>query len=170
MSAGKHPLKKEDYTKAKEMIKAIEDDPNAEPFLHPVEWQELGLLDYPQIVKRPIDFATIKKNMGKGKYTTFDDLFVDIQLVWDNCKLYNMAGSEIYKLCEYMEKLSKRTIQKFRAQNNIQAAPLIVPSSRSLPVFLEEVARRLVIPRRNLRILRMMLGRSAEVKMKQELW
>jgi hypothetical protein len=31
-----------------------------------------------------------------------------------------MAGSDIYKLAEYMEKLSKRTIQKFRAQMGIQ--------------------------------------------------
>jgi hypothetical protein len=37
-----------------------------------------------------------------------------------------MAGSDIYKLAEYMEKLSKRSIQKFRAQMGIQAvaAPL----------------------------------------------
>ena len=47
---------------------------------------------------------------------TFEDVFNDVQLIWDNCKTYNMAGSEIYKLAEYMEKLSKRTIQKFRAQ------------------------------------------------------
>jgi bromodomain-containing factor 1 len=78
---------------------------------------ELGLLDYPDIVKRPMDFSTIKKALLKGgKYVTFEDVFNDVQLIWDNCKTYNMAGSEIYKLAEYMEKLSKRTIQKFRAQ------------------------------------------------------
>ena len=72
---------------------------------------ELGLLDYPQIVKRPMDFSTIKKNLQKGgKYETFEDVFADIQLIWDNCKTYNMAGSEIYKLAEYMEKLAKRCI------------------------------------------------------------
>jgi hypothetical protein len=29
------------------LIDVISTDPNAEPFLTPVEWQELGLLDYP---------------------------------------------------------------------------------------------------------------------------
>ena len=58
--------------------------------------------------------------MNKGKYNTYDELFNDIQLIWDNCKTYNMAGSEIYKLAEYLEKISKRTIQKFRATLGIQ--------------------------------------------------
>jgi hypothetical protein len=30
-----------------------------------------------------------------------------------------MAGSEIYKLAEYMEKTAKRCVQKFRAANGI---------------------------------------------------
>jgi hypothetical protein len=82
---------------------------------------ELGLLDYPTIVKRPMDFSTIKKALAKGgKYETYEDVFADVQLIWDNCKTYNMAGSEIYKLAEYMEKLAKRAIQKFRAANGIQ--------------------------------------------------
>ena len=68
-------------------------------------------MDYPTIVKRPMDFATIKKTLHKGgKYETFEDVFNEVQLIWDNCKTYNMAGSEIYKLAEYMEKLSKRSI------------------------------------------------------------
>lgn len=37
-----------------------------------------------------------------------------------------MAGSDIYKLAEYMEKLSKRTIQKFKSQMGINVA---APSS-----------------------------------------
>lgn len=44
-------------------------------------------------------------------------------MIWDNCKTYNMAGSEIYKLAEYMEKLSKRTIQRFRSAHGFAQAP-----------------------------------------------
>jgi hypothetical protein len=79
-----------------------------------------------------MDFDTIKKTLFKGgKYVTFEDVFAEIQLIWDNCKTYNMAGSEIYKLAEYMEKLSKRTIQKFRAQNGIQQ--IAPPPPQQLP-------------------------------------
>ena len=33
-----------------------------------------------------------------------------MQLIWDNCKSYNIAGSEIYKLAEDMEKVCKKAI------------------------------------------------------------
>lgn len=69
---------------------------------------EMGLLDYPQIVKNPMDLGTIKENIMSGKYSTYEEVFNDIQLIWDNCKLYNMLGSEIYKVCEKMEKTAKR--------------------------------------------------------------
>lgn len=32
-----------------------------------------------------------------------------------------MAGSDIYKLAEYMEKMSKKNVQKFKAQWGLQA-------------------------------------------------
>lgn len=66
--------------------------------------------------------------MGKAKYTTYEEVFNDVQLIWDNCKSYNMAGSEIYKLAEYMEKQARRTIQKFKSQNGIQTPSQLPPS------------------------------------------
>lgn len=92
-----------------------------------------------------MDFATIKKTLAKGgKYETYEDVFADVQLIWDNCKTYNMAGSDIYKLAEYMEKLAKRTIQKFRAQQGIpqiQQTPVTLPK-RAAAVKAEGAAKR----------------------------
>ena len=79
----------------------------------------MGLLDYPQIVKSPMDLATVKSALLSGKYSTYEQVFDDIQLIWDNCKLYNMIGCEIYKICERMEKTAKRSIQKFRAAHGL---------------------------------------------------
>lgn len=79
----------------------------------------MGLLDYPQIVKNPMDLSTCKEKLLSGKYATYEDVFDDIQLIWDNCKLYNMVGCEIYKVCERMEKTAKRQIQKFRAAHGL---------------------------------------------------
>ena len=101
------------------LIDAISADPYSEAFLEPVEWKELGLLDYLTIVKKPMDFQTIKENLNSGAYPTYDAFFADIQLIWDNCKTYNMAGSEIYKICERMEKSARREINKFRQQQGL---------------------------------------------------
>jgi len=34
-----------------------------------------------------------KKNIKNNKYSCLQEVFNDIQLIWDNCKLYNMEGS-----------------------------------------------------------------------------
>lgn len=57
-----------------------------------------------------MDLKTVRKNLSKGKYKRFEDFFRDIQLIWDNCKTYNIQGSDIYKMAESMEKFSKRQI------------------------------------------------------------
>ena len=87
--------------------------------MEPVNWQEMGLLDYPTIIKKPMDFSTILKNLNKCRYTTYEEIFDDIQLIWDNCKKYNKQGSPVYKLGEKMEKISKLEITKFRQTHNI---------------------------------------------------
>ena len=53
----------------------------------------LGLIDYPQIVKHPIDLGSVKKNFRSNKYKFVEEVLNDLQLVWDNCKLYNAEGS-----------------------------------------------------------------------------
>ena len=46
----------------------------------------------------------------KGKYASYDAFFTDIQLIWDNCKTYNLPGSEIYMEAYDMEKISKKYV------------------------------------------------------------
>ncbi len=52
-----------------------------------------GLLDYPSIVKNPMDLGTVQTKLNNGQYLYVEDMIDDIQLVWDNCKLYNSPGS-----------------------------------------------------------------------------
>lgn len=36
----------------------------------------------------------------------------DISLIWRNCMAYNMEGSEIYRMAEYMDKLTQKLFEK----------------------------------------------------------
>jgi hypothetical protein len=56
----------------------------------------MGLTDYPLIVKYPMDLGTIRKKLVNSKYQLVEEAIDDIQLVWDNCKIYNQAGSWIH--------------------------------------------------------------------------
>jgi hypothetical protein len=73
-----YPLHKDDFTKCVKLLESVEADPGCEPFLFPVQWQELQLLDYPSIVKRPMDFDTLKKNLLAAKYSTYEEYLLDL--------------------------------------------------------------------------------------------
>ena len=51
---------KEELDHCKSLLKTIMDMHGATAFLDPVDWKALGLTDYPQIIKTPMDLGTIK--------------------------------------------------------------------------------------------------------------
>jgi len=66
-----------------------------------------------------MDLSTIKAKLLNGDYNTLEEFISQIQLIWDNCKLYNMAGSVIYKICERMERSYNRELSKFKAAQGL---------------------------------------------------
>lgn len=57
--------------------------------------QGLGLLDYCFLIKNPMDLGTVNQKLKDDRYETVEDVFDDIQLIWDNCKTYNPPNSVI---------------------------------------------------------------------------
>lgn len=115
----KSEIKKEDHVHLKQCLNEIEEDPKSYEFREPVPWKELGLTDYPEIIKKPMDLRTVRKNLAKGKFKKFEDFFRDLQLIWDNCKTYNIQGSDIYKMAESMEKVSRKCANKAKEELGI---------------------------------------------------
>ena len=93
--------KKDLIAKGLSLVTALESDPQSLEFRKPVDFTTLGLLDYPAIVKKPMDLSTIKvrpflpsqKKLKSGKYETIEEVLADVQLIWDNCKAYNLPKS-----------------------------------------------------------------------------
>jgi hypothetical protein len=67
-------------------------------FHEPVDYVEAGLDDYLEIIKRPMDLATLKNAFETDQYPTFQSFEKDLMLIWENCVEYNEAGSKIVKL------------------------------------------------------------------------
>lgn len=40
-----------------------------------------------------MDLGTVNAKLNDGQYLYVEDMIDDIQLIWDNCKTYNLAGS-----------------------------------------------------------------------------
>lgn len=53
----------------------------------------IGLMDYPNVVKYPMDLGTVRDRLRDNEYVNVEECLDDIQLVWDNCKNYNAEGS-----------------------------------------------------------------------------
>lgn len=44
-------------------------------------------------MKKPTDLNLIRRQNNEGKYKFVEEILDEIQLCWDNCKLYNAADS-----------------------------------------------------------------------------
>ena len=78
-----------------------------------------------------MDLGSVKKNFRANKYKYVEEVLNDLQLVWDNCKLYNAEGSVnyfllkqrkfflfnyfkwIYKKADKLEKYMRKVIKNF---------------------------------------------------------
>ena len=74
----KSEIDKADVGRLKDVLNDIEDDPKSYEFREAVPWKELGLNDYPEIIKKPMDLRTVRKNLVKTKYKRYEDFFRDI--------------------------------------------------------------------------------------------
>lgn len=69
------------------------------PFRYPVDPQALGIPDYFEIVKKPMDLGTIRSNILNGKYSDPWEYVDDVWLMFDNAWLYNRKTSRVYRYC-----------------------------------------------------------------------
>jgi Bromodomain/Bromodomain extra-terminal - transcription regulation len=76
-----------------------------EPFREPVDWQGLGLNDYPKIIRHPMDLGTIRTRLkAKSYYKTIFQVAEDVRTVWTNCMTYNQDGSDFHRLATDLQK------------------------------------------------------------------
>ena len=65
------------------------------PFLTPVDPVKLGIPDYFDIIKQPMDLGTIKQMMKNKEIQTREEFAEKVRLVFDNAILYNKPYDEV---------------------------------------------------------------------------
>lgn len=108
----KNEITDDDIKLLTKVFEGMENYNQAAEFLAPVDYVALNLPDYPTIIKNPMDLGTAKNKLLKGEYDTFEDLLKDIDLIWTNCRTYNLPGSEIVKMANHCEKNFKKLMDK----------------------------------------------------------
>jgi len=92
---------------AKRIILNLWKAENAWIFHYPVDAKAWNIEDYYDIVKNPMDFTTIKEKLSNFDYTNLDEFKNDVNLVFDNCILYNGEndyGNSAHKMRSEFEK------------------------------------------------------------------
>uniref|UniRef100_A0A673JEE7 histone acetyltransferase n=1 Tax=Sinocyclocheilus rhinocerous TaxID=307959 RepID=A0A673JEE7_9TELE len=85
-------------------------DPESLPFRQPVDPMLLGIPDYFDIVKNPIDLSTIKRKLDTGQYQEPWQYVDDVWLMFNNAWLYNRKTSRVYKYCSKLAEVFEQEI------------------------------------------------------------
>lgn len=65
------------------------------PFYKPVDAELLGLHDYHDIIKKPMDLGTVKQKMDNREYKTAPEFATDVRLIFANCFKYNPPDHDV---------------------------------------------------------------------------
>jgi chromatin structure-remodeling complex subunit RSC1/2 len=91
----------------KDLRKARDKDGN--PLVAPFERlpDKVIVPDYYQIIANPIALDSIKKKAKRKKYQTVDQALSDLELMFDNAKLYNEDDSEVYEAAVQLQQQAR---------------------------------------------------------------
>ena len=73
-------MKSDVRDKCSSLLQQIIDMDESVNFRDPVDWNELGLNDYPEIIKTPMDISTIKQKLSRNEYISTQDFKMDFDL------------------------------------------------------------------------------------------
>ena len=65
------------------------------PFYKPVDAKLLGLHDYHDIIKKPMDLGTVKRKMDEREYKNASEFVADVRLIFTNCYKYNPPDHDV---------------------------------------------------------------------------
>jgi hypothetical protein len=82
-------------------------------FNDPVDPVTLGLTDYFEVVKKPMDLGKVKNNVEKGMYHAIEGFREDVLLVFDNALLYNPEKTPVWNMAVELKKAFGKEFDNF---------------------------------------------------------
>ncbi|KAJ7332512.1 hypothetical protein JRQ81_014692 [Phrynocephalus forsythii] len=108
------------------------------PFYKPVDVTALGLEDYHDIIKCPMDLGTIKRKMENYEYKDTQEFAADVRLMFMNCYRYNSPDQEVVAMARKLQDVFELQFAKIpdepashRPLLNSTARTTVSPSTES---------------------------------------
>ncbi|XP_032533595.1 bromodomain-containing protein 2 isoform X3 [Chiroxiphia lanceolata] len=101
------------------------------PFYKPVDASALGLHDYHEIIKHPMDLSTIKRKMENRDYHDAQEFAADVRLMFSNCYKYNPPDHDVVAMARKLQDVFEFSYAKMPDEPQDAGAPSV---STPLPV------------------------------------
>lgn len=99
------------YRRCEYILNRLKGHKSADPFMEPVDPEVLGIPDYFQVIKEPMDFSKVEKRLRSGFYKASADFENDIRKIWENALTYNKVSTDIHtmtlEISSFFEQLLK---------------------------------------------------------------
>ncbi|KAM9856608.1 bromodomain-containing protein 4-like isoform 2-T2 [Aulostomus maculatus] len=102
------------------------------PFHKPVDAKSLGLHDYHDIIKHPMDLSTIKKKLDNRQYRDAQEFAADVRLMFSNCYKYNPPDHDVVAMARKLQDVFEMRFAKMPDEPE-EPAPVPTPSSALHP-------------------------------------
>lgn len=87
-------------------------------FNEPVNVKSLGLHDYHDIIKHPMDLGTIKTRLSEDWYKSPMEFAEDVRLVFRNAMTYNPRGQDVHVMAEQLSEIFEERWAVIEAEYN----------------------------------------------------
>ncbi|XP_047334011.1 transcription factor GTE4-like [Impatiens glandulifera] len=87
-------------------------------FEKPVDAKALGLHDYHDIIKHPMDLGTIKSRLARNWYKSPREFAEDVRLTFSNAMTYNPKGQDVHIMAEEVSNVFEEKYADIEAESN----------------------------------------------------
>lgn len=122
--------------KCRDILKELSKQPLSIYFNDPVDPVKLNIPDYFTIIKEPMDFSTIRKNLENNSYATHEQYAEHMRLVFRNAIAYNVRRDNpvhiaARELSDMFEERYRVMVSQLAAYTVSYEEPILPPSKKS---------------------------------------
>ena len=116
-----------------ELLKGVKQEPNIHFFTSPVDHIALGIPDYPDVIKKPMDLGTVEQKLERRVYQHPGEFVDDVRLVWSNAKTYNGKGTLVHQAANHIRNVFERNLYMLAKPDVTPPAALMAAASHPAP-------------------------------------
>ncbi|TPX60024.1 hypothetical protein PhCBS80983_g02093 [Powellomyces hirtus] len=136
ISQEQHTLMQEQLKFCANVLRSIKRLKDARPFQEPVDPVKLGIPTYFDLIKQPMDLATIEGKLRDGRYSNAQQFVEDMGLMFQNCYTFNGRESPVgqngVNLERSFAKQMERLPLELKSDKSKKRASMIDPLSTPL--------------------------------------